>query len=670
MRKCWIVLILIGLIVTSTGCSEDNYPEDVFASYLSSWEEMDFEAMYGYLSKQSMEAIDKQKFIERYENIYSGMNVSSLQVESLIEKKEKEMPEQDSITFDFRVSMETLAGPIEFTNKATLVNEENDRGKGWYIDWEPSLIFPSMEEGEQVSVQMLKAARGEIRDRHGSGLAINAKANVIGIVPSKLGENPDESKKRLANLLDVSVEEIDGELNASWVKPELFVPIRTLPIGEQDLQEYLAVPGVAIQEKVVRTYPFGEAAAHLTGYVREINAEQLSELQDDGYTAGDFLGQIGLEFIFEEELRGNNGGHIFIKNADGSFKETVAKLEPVPGKNIQLTIDAILQAEIYQQLSGDAGTAVALNPNTGSVLSLVSTPSFDPNAFVRGLSKEQWKEWSENPDSPFLNRFTNRYTPGSVFKTITAAIGLKTGVTSYDGVRRIEGLHWAKDESWGDYYVTRVHEKSSVDLKDAFVFSDNIYFAQEALELGTDAFLKEANMFGFEEEIEFSFPISPSTLSNDGIKSEIQLADTAYGQGEVMMSPIHLAAIYTAFSNNGNVLYPFIIGEGKRQVWKKNLIKPDIVKNLNKYLIQVVEDPAGTAHGVFIPGMSIAGKTGTAEIKSSKDDQNGTENGWFIGFNSDNPELLLTMMIEDVKQRGGSSYTISKVRDIFEFYRQ
>lgn len=666
-----IVFILIGLIATTiAGCSEDENPEDIFTAYLSSWEEMDFEAMYGYLSQQSIEAIDKQNFIERYENIYSGMRVSSLQVKSLKEKKEKESQDQNSITLDYQVSMETLAGPIEFTNQATLVKEENDAGKGWYIDWGPSLIFPSMEEGEQVSVQILKASRGEIRDKHGSGLAINAKANVIGIVPSKLGENPEESKRKLAKLLEVSVEEIDGKLNASWVKPELFVPIRTLPIGEQDLQGYVTIPGVAIQEKIVRTYPFGEAAAHLTGYVREINAEQLSELRDDGYAVGDLLGQMGLEAIYEEKLRGKNGGHIFIKNPDGTFKETLAKLDPVHGENIQLTIDAILQEEIYKQLAEDAGTAVALNPNTGSVLSLVSTPSFDPNAFVRGLTDERWEEWSNDPDSPFLNRFTNRYTPGSVFKSITAAIGLKTGVTSYDEVRRIEGLYWAKDESWGDYYITRVHEKTSVDLKDAFVYSDNIYFAQEALEMGTEAFLKEANMFGFDEEIEFPFPITPSALSNDGIKSEIQLADTAYGQGEVMMSPIHLAAIYTTFSNNGDLLYPFILEEGQRQVWKKNLIKPDIVDQLNDYLIQVVEDPAGTAHGVFIPGISIAGKTGTAEIKSSKDDQNGTENGWFIGFNSDNPELLLTMMIEDVKQRGGSSYTIPKVRDIFEFYKQ
>ncbi|GIO28656.1 penicillin-binding transpeptidase domain-containing protein [Ornithinibacillus bavariensis] len=670
MRKSLFGLIMMGIIISITGCSKEKLPEDTFTSYLSAWEELDFAAMYGYLSQESKEEIDKQDFIERYENIYSGINVSNLKIDSKLVEKEKQNTENEMITLPYSVTMETLAGPIEFTNEAKLIKEENEKGEDWYIDWGPSLIFPNLEEGEQVSAQIIKATRGEIRDKNGSGLAINANANVVGVVPNKLGDNPSDSKARLAELLDSSIEEIDSKLNASWVRPELFVPISTLPLDKQDIEPFLQVPGVAIQEKVVRTYPFGEAAAHLTGYVREINAEQLEELKDKGYSSGDVIGQSGLESILEKDLKGKNGGHIFIKDKNGEFKETLAKLEPVPGKDIQLTIDAVLQEKIYQQLADEVGTAVALNPTNGSVLSLVSTPAFDPNAFVRGLSEEKWESWSNDENSPFLNRFMNRYTPGSVFKTITAAVGLKTGVTELDEVRKIDGRYWSKDDTWGDYYVTRVHEKSSVTLKDAFVFSDNIFFAQEALEMGKETFIKEATMYGFEEEMEFPFTMTPSTLSNGEIKNEIQLADTAYGQGEVMISPIHLAAIYTAFTNNGDMLYPHLLADDERKVWKENLIDTEIVEKLNDYLLQVVEDPAGTAHGTYIPGMSIAGKTGTAEIKASKDDDSGTENGWFIGYDTENSQLLLTMMIEDVKERGGSSFAIPKVKSIFEFYHQ
>lgn len=670
LNRCWFGFILIGILVCTIGCSKDNNPEDIVKSYLSSWEEMDYETMYEYISEQSKQTIDKQEFIERYKNIYSGINATKLQIKSLYKQTEKENKEKQLIPFDFQVTMETLAGPINFVNKAYLVKEDNEDGEGWYIEWEPSHIFPSLEEGDRVSVQKLTATRGEIRDRHGSGLAINAKANTVGIVPNKLGENPEDAVSKLADLLEIADDEILSKLNASWVKPDLFVPITTLPIEEKDVQPYIEIPGVAIQEQVVRTYPFGEATAHLTGYVREINAEQLSKLEEKGYSSGDVLGQVGLESVFEEELRGKNGWHIYIKNVDGSFKETLAKIEPVHGKDKQLTIDAMLQQEIYKQFNENAGTAVALDPKTGSVLSLVSSPSFDPNAFVRGLTEEQWREWSDNPASPFLIRFTNRYAPGSVFKTITGAIGLKTGVTSIDEVRQIEGLHWTKDESWGDYYITRVSEKSTVDLKDAFIYSDNIFFAQEALDMGTESFLLEATKYGFDEEIPFPFSIVPSTLSNDGIHNEIQLADTSYGQGEVMMSPIHLASIYTAFLNNGDILYPNLLLEDERMIWKENLIEPTIVELLNNYLLQVVENPAGSAHGTYISGMSIAGKTGTAEIKESKDDKNGTENGWFIGFDSKSSKLLLTMMIEDVKDRGGSSYALPKVRNIFQFYLQ
>ncbi|WP_010095064.1 penicillin-binding transpeptidase domain-containing protein [Ornithinibacillus scapharcae] len=666
MNRCLYAFVLIGILVCTIGCSKDKNPEAIINSYLSSWEEMDYEAMYELLSERSKEMIDKQEFIERYKNIYSGINATNLHMKSLFTMTENQ--DNQTIPFDYQVTMQTVAGQIEYKHTATIVMEDNDSGEDWYIDWEPSLIFPSLEEGDRVSVQKLKASRGEIRDRRGSGLAINANANIVGIVPSKLGEDSESGISELAKLLSISVDEINSKLNATWVKPDLFVPITILPMDENDIQPYLEIPGVAIQENVVRTYPFGEATAHLTGYVREINAEQLSKLKEKGYSTGDILGQIGLESMFEEELRGENGWHISIKKADGSFKETLAKKEPEHGKDIHVTIDAMLQVEVYKQFAKDAGTAVALDPLTGSVLSLVSSPSFDPNAFVRGLTEKQWKEWSDDPDSPFLNRFTNRYAPGSVFKTITGAIGLKTGVTKTDEVRRIDGRYWTKDESWGDYYITRVIERPSVDLKDAFVYSDNIFFAQEALDMGTEVFLQEATKYGFNEEIPFPFSIIPSTLSNDGIHNEIQLADTSYGQGEVMMSPIHLAAIYTTISNNGDMLYPTLLLENERRVWKQNLIKPEIVALLHNYLLQVVENPAGSAHGTYISGMSIAGKTGTAEIKASKNDDNGTENGWFIGLDSKNSKLLLAMMIEDVKDRGGSSYALPKVKDIFQFY--
>lgn len=655
------LFMLVALLITIAGCSKEISPEESFNAYLKSWEKKNFEEMYEHLSQSSRKQITKEEFVKRYEKIYEGIEAENLMVRARFETSSEE-PKEETSTLKYFVKMDTSAGPIEFTHHATLIKEKSETDQKWFVDWEPSLIFPQLEQGDTVGVQTLKAIRGEIRDRNGSGMAINASANVVGVIPEKLGE---QSIADLAVLLGMTVDDIKNKLNATWVKPDLFVPLATLPFGENDLQPYLSIPGVMIQEKTIRTYPFGPAAAHLIGYVREITAEQLAELEEKGYSSGDMVGNTGLENIFEEKLRGKDGAHIFIKKEDGTLKETLVKTEVVDGETLHLTIDANLQNEIYQQLAEDGGASVALEPNSGALLALVSTPAFDPNAFVRGLSVEQWEKWNSDPKNPFFNRFVNRNAPGSVFKMITAAIGLNTGITVPNEYNDIKGLRWAKDESWGGYYVTRVKDKGSANLRNALVFSDNIYFAQEALEMGIDTFMKEANAFGFGEELPLPISIAPSQLSNDGIKSEIQLADSAYGQGEVLMSPIHLALTYTPLLNEGDMIYPYLLREGERTVWKEGLLEQETVTLLNDYLLQVVEDASGTGHGTFIPGKSIAGKSGTAEIKASKDDSKGTENGWFIGYDKQE-NFLIAMMAEDVKHRGGSSYVIRKVRTIFE----
>ncbi|WP_449620854.1 penicillin-binding transpeptidase domain-containing protein [Robertmurraya sp. Marseille-Q9965] len=660
MKRFSLYLIIVFLIVLA-GCSKKLAPEESFNTYLENWQKMNFEAMYKSLSQEAKGKISKEDFVARYEKIYQGINVDNLKVKGLF-KKNDDKAKEDSITLAYSVQMDTSAGPIDFTHIATIVKEESETDQEWFVNWEPSLIFPQLEEGDTVGVKTLKATRGEIRDRNGSGLAINAPANVVGVVPGKLGE---QSIEKLAVLLEMKEEEITNKLDATWVKPELFVPLATLPYGDNDIQPYLEIPGVMIQEETVRTYPFGASAAHLIGYVREVTAEQLEELKGKGYSSGDVVGNSGLESIYEEDLRGQDGIHIFIKKEDGSLKETLAEKEVIQGKNLELTIDANLQNEIFKQLDGDAGTSVALGPTSGALLALVSTPSFDPNAFVRGLLDEQWEEWNSDPKKPFFNRFVNRNAPGSVFKTITAAIGLKTGTTDPNDVKEIHGLRWSKDESWGGYYVTRVKDKASVNLRNAFVYSDNIYFAQEAVEMGIDKFVEEASEFGFGDELNLPFPVKPSQLANDGIKTEVQLADSAYGQGEVLMSPIHLATIYSAVLNEGDMFYPHLLKNEEPKIWKEGLIEHETVNLLKENLRQVVEDPGGSGHGTVISGKTMAGKSGTAEIKASKDDQNGTENGWFVGFDLEQPGLLVAMMVEDVKNRGGSSYAVKKVKNVF-----
>lgn len=324
---------------------------------------------------------------------------------------------------------------------------------------------------------------------------------------------------------------------------------------------------------------------------------------------------------------------------------------------------------LYEAIREDAGTAVALQPKTGEILALVSSPAYDPNAFITGMSDEQWDAWNLNPDKPFLNRFTKLYSPGSVFKPITTAAGLELGVSDVEKNRVIKGLRWSKDSSWGNYYVTRVKDSPKVNLREALLYSDNIYFAQEALEIGADAFLKETGKFLSNVNPNIKYPFPKASLSNHGIKNEIQLADSGYGQGEVVMTPLHLALAYTPFLNDGVLIPPVLEYQEGDAVGSSgiNVISADTAKLIQSMLADVVNNPGGTGYGAKIKGIEIAGKTGTAELKNKKE-QKGQENGWLVTFDTAESKLLIAMMVERVEGRGGSGYVVKKARPVLEEY--
>lgn len=430
----------------------------------------------------------------------------------------------------------------------------------------------------------------------------------------------------------------------------------------------LAVNGTGTSKRV---YPLNEAAAQLVGYVKNINQDELKKLKNQGYTRYDSIGETGIEKIYEKQLKGENGAVIYIKDSMGTPKATIAEKKVQDGKDIKLTIDSNIQNALYNQLKGDSGTAVAVNPKTGEILAMVSTPSFDPNLFAldKGIPSNKWNEIINNPLNPLNARFTDTYAPGSTFKVITAAIGIKSGKLLPQTGVKITGLNWQPNRSWGSYFITRVDNiLEPENLEKAFVYSDNIYFAQTALKITKSTFIDGIKQFGIGEEIPFEYPLRESQISKNGnIKNNIQLADSGYGQGEVSINPVQLSMIYGSLVNGGSILKPHLLyGANLSDVWKENVISKDARSEILNDLIQVIKDPHGTGHGASVPGISLAGKTGTAEIKRSQTDKSGTENGWFVCVNTDNPKLLVTMMIENVKARGGSAYVTPKVASVMK----
>ncbi|KFM95191.1 penicillin binding transpeptidase domain protein [Bacillus clarus] len=377
------------------------------------------------------------------------------------------------------------------------------------------------------------------------------------------------------------------------------------------------------------------------------------------------MGKTGLEKVLEDKLRGEKGGRVFMEDVNGKEIKNLAKKEAKDGENVTLTIDTSIQEKIYKEMKNEAGSSAAINPKTGEAIALVSSPAYDPNMIVRGASKAQREAWNNDSKKPMINRFTQAFVPGSVFKTITGAIGLETKTINPKEEFKIEGLKWTKDSSWGNYYVTRVKDASPIDFDKAMKYSDNIYFAQQALKMGKDQYLSELKKFGFHEKlpIEYEFPIS--IIAKDRIKNDIQLADTGYGQGQVLMTPLHLALTYAPIVNEGNIPSPHLIKEEKEvKKWKENVISKENQEIVKSTLIKVINDSDGAGRIAKVDGIILAGKTGTAELKESKEAE-GKEFGWFAAFDANAPNMIVTMMIENVKGRGGSNVPGEKIKHVF-----
>ena len=421
-----------------------------------------------------------------------------------------------------------------------------------------------------------------------------------------------------------------------------------------------------------REYPYGEIAAHLVGYIRGISSEELEAHKGEGYTESSLIGKTGLELAFEDRLKGKNGSGIYIVNENEEVIETIAETDMEDGEDIRTTIDIDLQKDIYEELDGDNGFSVAINPKNGEVLAMVSTPSFDSNKFITGFTDEEWNDLSSDENTPMFARYENTWAPGSSFKPITGAVGLTTNSFTANENFGSSGLSWQKDESWGDYRITTLTTYGgTANLRNALIYSDNIYFAKAALKIGSNTFSEQLLKIGFDKSMDFPLTMSKSQFGeNSEFSSEIDLADSGYGQGKILVNPLHVASIYSAFVNDGNMIKPHIEYSEETEYWIENAFSEESAEEIKDDLIQVVENANGTGHEARINGITLAGKTGTAELKGAGEEE-GEELGWFNAFvvSDVKEEQLLTInMIENVENRGGSHYLLPKVRNIFNNY--
>ena len=537
----------------------------------------------------------------------------------------------------FTNSMNTVAGNITFSNNMNVKNENGN----YLIEWDSSAIFPELDENEKVKVKTNMYQRGTIYDRNNKIIAKDGEAYSVGIIKNKIDSTTNLNK--LSELLNIDKKIINDKINNS--PDNNFIELKKFSKENQDLKlELLKIKGVMITDVKSRVYPYKEATSQLTGYVQENE------------------GKDGIEQALNDKLKGEDGKEIYIEKNENKVK-SIAEKKVKNGEDIKLTIDADEQTKIYDLFKDDKGAFIKINYNTGEILALVSTPSYNANDFSIGLSNEKWEELKNNENKILFNRCLSTYVPGSTIKPIIGAIGLDTNTFTASEDFGKSNLKWQKDSSWGDFYITTLEKYNETsNLQNALVYSDNIYFAKAALKIGKENLKLWFDKLGFNEEIEFIEKIPNSTYGK--LDSEKTTANTGYGQGELMVNPIFMASLYSSFANNGTMCKPYLIyeekEENKTKIFKQNIISEKTANEIKGDLLEVVK--RGTAKECYIEGKNLYGKTGTAEIKASQNDNNGTENGWFDVFDDDGN--LYISVCEDVKKKNGSHYVVSKMKNI------
>lgn len=621
-----------------------NQAEKVVHSFIENLSKNKFDKLPSLILSDSAErnGYTNDQVAEKYQTIFSGIDAANIKGSKITLSDDVKNADYQ---FTYQLSLTTSLGEIKDLNYSGTIKFEKEQPK---IDWAPNLIFPDMAGQDKVSISVDEAVRGEIVDRNKSPLAANGTLYQLGVIPGQLGDGEDKESriKAIAKQFDLTEKAIQQALDQSWVQDDYFVPLKIVE-PTADLPT-----GASIQETAGRTYPLGEAAAQLIGYVGDITAEDVEK--DDTLASNGKIGRSGLEAAFDKELRGKNGGKIAITDEKGTERKALIETKKTDGKTIQLTIDAKAQKIAFDSLKDQAGSTVVTEPTTGDLLVLASSPSFDPNKMTNGISQEDYDAYHNNKDLPFISRFATGYAPGSTFKTITAAIGLDNGTINPETVLSINGLKWQKDNSWGDYFVTRVSDVASVNLRNALVYSDNIYMAQQTLAMGEDKFRAGLEKFIFGEELDLPIAMNPAQISNDkSFNSEILLADTGYGQGELLINPIQQAAMYSVFANQGSLVYPRLV-MGAETKTKKELISPETISLINEDLKAVITDENGTAHSLAALGLPLAAKTGTAEIKE-KQDEKGQENSFLFAFDAQNQKYLMVSMLEDRQENSSAT---------------
>ncbi len=642
MKKL-IIAIVIVIIAAGSGVFFYASKDKKINETIDAIEDKNVKQVFKNSTYQSKNDNGEVEMTDRPIKIYDSLGVKDINIKDRDIKKVSKDKKQVTAKYE----LQTNYGKINRDVKLNFIKEDKD----WKLDWNQSVIIPGMEKNQTINIEPLKSERGKILDRNNVELATTGTAHEVGIVPNNVSTS---DYKAIAEKLDLSESYIKQQTEQDWVKDDTFVPLKTVQNMNQDTKNFVEKYHLTTQETESREYPLEEATTHLLGYVGPINSEELKQKAFKGYKKDAIVGKKGIEKLYDKELQNKDGYRVTIIDDNNKVIDTLIKKNKKDGKDIKLTIDARVQKSIYNNMKDDYGSGTAIHPQTGELLALVSTPSYDVYPFMNGMSDEDYKKLTEDDKEPLLNKFQITTSPGSTQKILTSMIGLNNKTLDDKTSYKINGKGWQKDKSWGDYNVTRYEVvNGDIDLKQAIESSDNIFFARVALELGSKKFEEGMKRLGVGEDIPSDYPFYNAQISNKNLDNEILLADSGYGQGEILINPVQILSIYSALENKGNVNAPHVLKDTKNKVWKKNIISQENIKLLTDGMQQVVNKTH--REDIYRSYANLVGKSGTAELKM-KQGETGQQIGWFISYDKDNPNMMMAINVKDVQDKGMASY--------------
>lgn len=555
--------------------------------------------------------------------------------------------------------------------------------------------FNTASDQNRIRLQPLAPARGYIYDRNGILLADNYPVFTATMSRADVADI-DATIKRLTPILELTEEDIERFQNRIKTSRKTERVTIKLNLNENDIARFSEVkhqfPGVNIDTQMTRYYPHGELFAHVIGYVGRINDKELKNIDKDSYAGTNLIGKIGVEKSYEDLLHGVPGNESVEADAFGNVLRNLGRKDPVRGNDLFLSLDYGLQVVASEQLAGRRGAIVAMNPQTGEILALVSSPSFNPNLFVTGISTKDYSALRDNLDQPLYNRAVQgAYPPGSTIKPMFGMGGLHYGYVDWNTAISDPGYFTLP----GDSHRFRDHKKTGhggVNLHKAQVVSCDTFFYVMSYRMGIDKMNTWMRQFGFGEKTGVDLPSESSglypnpewkmrTRNSKWLRGET--ISVSIGQGAFTATPLQLAMATAITANQGAHVTPHVLRESKGA--KLHTVhnapnghiefngKPEDWIKMRDAMVDVIN--SGTGRGIRTPMYSIAGKTGTAQVKSIAQGKKYNEallserqldHGLFVGFApAENPEISIAVVWENGKH-GGSAAQIAK--PIFDYW--